>query len=264
MIRVALAGLLLPTLAQAGAWTRPPGEVFAQASLYTIAGAQAFQLKGDLGLRDVPTYTENSLQLYTEVGLINGLTAVVAIDALRRFSVGEDDNLGLADSQAGLRVALPLGFPLAFEALAVLPTSRVSDDAEGRLPLGYGEWGGDLRLSLGHAFGGSGWITGDAGVRLLTGNVPPTLVTTLGGGWRPTERILLEIVFRGFHPLADPEEAVPEDQYANRDDTRYVGYGLHLGFRLPADVWLGGGVEGGNGHEVANAPNLKLSVWRTF
>lgn len=243
--------------AQAGAWMRPVGGTYMQASAFYIAPIEVFGM--DDATRPIPEHSQLTLQAYAEHGLLPWLTLVGSLDGYRRFTSGSELNQGPGDTFLGVRVPLTLPIPAAMEVQAILPTGNIVSSSP-RIPLGYGVAGAAARVSVGYGFS-QGWLTAESGLQLLGGGAPATLIAGVSGGYTPLKRLRLEAAVRTVQPLGPPTIPIPDDQYTNRFDAHYIGYAGTISYRISGAIWMGLGIEKGLGaYQVPWGPNLKSSV----
>ncbi|MFN3200596.1 MAG: hypothetical protein ACE366_19510 [Bradymonadia bacterium] len=160
----------LSSIAHAQAWIRPAGEIYVNTSFTNLTGDQFYA--PDKSVQDIAsTYTQSSVNLYAEAGLIDKrLQLTFSGEVFRRNELeGQGATEGTGDLQAGLWVGLLQDGPIKLSAGLVvgLPTGDERPDAEGDdpvaddiarlLPTGDGEVDYEPRIIAGYGFGGGPW-----------------------------------------------------------------------------------------------------------
>jgi len=170
---------LFPTAASAGPWTRDLGHGYVNLAYARIAAKKLASLDG-VG-RDIAPYEQHAFQVYGEFGLIDRWLTATFEGQLFRWAqlTGQGSTYGLGDLRLGfwtglvtrpvrLTAALLLGIPSGDPAPLPGDAANGLDPADPRqreyatylkdvaaaLPTGDGEADVELRLSLGHSFGG--------------------------------------------------------------------------------------------------------------
>ncbi len=175
---VALCCLARTSAVFAGAWTQAPGAYYLKIAAHHLHTRDHFDASGirvpKLGRGEL---TDLGLQAYAEYGLRERLTLVAALpyrhleDQRKFFSgTGREQSRGFGDLELGMRWRLSAR-PLV-SAIAVGGTIPLgyAVDAGTRVPLGTGEFSGDIRLLLGRSLHPvPGYLTGELGYRVRGG-----------------------------------------------------------------------------------------------
>ncbi len=215
---IALAALLLPATALAGAWTRPVGNVYAKLAYGASTAADQYTFDG----RRKPyadnvegaSFFDRSAYAYAEGGALDGLTVIGGLSYKRVFVVDEAfryERTRLGDARLGLRadlgrwLALPWGLAWAAELRLDLPTGYVRNtvpapgagNVDGSLSIGvglgraafYAQGGLGLRVRT-PWYGLSGTVACNPGVHrgcvpAETADPGDELLARVEAGWTP-------------------------------------------------------------------------------
>lgn len=159
---VGLAALLLlvawPERARAGAWTRDQGEGTIRLRYATVGTDRFYDAEGD-SLRLPSRYRQHSLELYSEVGVVDRWLTLSLEGTLYRWNrFGGERSEGVGDLRVGAWSGLLVapGLRLTAGLLAGIPTGDDSNRIDnapagvvGNLPNGDGEFDLEGRLVLG-------------------------------------------------------------------------------------------------------------------
>lgn len=278
----ALVVLILPTLAEAGAWTRAPGSFYANLSYGRISSGTYFAPN----FEQVPIrrYTQHTLGFYGEAGVIERwLTVSLDAQLYRRNSLAQLGTTdGLSDAQLGfwtgllrsppfhlslgVLVGLPLGDPF--------PKAGPGADAEAAqiaasLPTGDGEVDVESRLALGTSFGGGRWplrhfLSLQVGYWLRTQGFADAFTYAFQLGfqfpWTFINRFWFIFRFHGVESFASNEEAAQNPTGLGNGVT-YTSYGFQALARLWKGVSVGVGIDSAlRARSVAAGANLRVLV----
>lgn len=268
-----LTALFVPSIADAQAWIRPPGGVYAKLSYRLIVADSFYTPDGStrgLGAQ----YRQHAIGLYAEAGVIERwLSLSVDGDIFRRSSLeGLAATQGLGDLRIGaytglvevpfrLALGVHLGIPTGddrpttgYVIAPPIPPDEL-DQAEleqtvNSLPTGDGEWDVAIRLYLGHAFSGGEhypfhhYVAADLGWWIRTQGFRQQLVyhAELGStpkrrGW---DRLQFIIRLNGVQAFRESVSAGA----GLGDGIRFLSPGLELSVRTAGQLRLGFSAEG--------------------
>ncbi len=265
---IALMGLTVATPAFGGAWTQAPGSGYAKVWNRTLVGRDAIRAdQFSAGLRLDDVYQDHQLQMYGELGLIEGVTWVGYVSPAGFTRFGEERRVYVGPAWTGLRARLvrsgnvvlsvqgtaggrpPVGDTPLFEGLqegqpivvrSTAPTGRA--DAELQLGIGLNPW----------------WVSMHAGARGFTSAVFGTALSGyVQAGRRIGPRAVVDVHFPIYWTLREIEEI---DLFGIAN-TRYVGFGLTGSYWLTDHLAVTGSIEG-VAVAVSNAatPSLNLGI----
>ncbi|CAN5536277.1 hypothetical protein BH10BAC6_BH10BAC6_02050 [soil metagenome] len=146
--------LCLPCIVSAqGGWIKKPGEGFVQVSGQTLSTSSAYDLQGVKTTTE--PFTNRSINLYGEVGILPDLMAVVGMPMYRSSAFASQSSAsGIGDVVLGVRCGIltedwPVAAGLTFE----LPTGNAkATDGVHRLPTGDEELNAWLNVGISHSF----------------------------------------------------------------------------------------------------------------
>ena len=165
---VLFISVAVPATGYGQAWTRGQGEGYVNVSVSTLSGDQLFGDDGEL--RDIPTYRQTIVGLYSELGLLDRwLTFTVNAELFRRNElVDQAATEGLGDLQLGLwsgiieapfrlTVGVLLGVPTGDDSPSVDNSDEDLQLDAASLPTGDGEFDVTPTVIFGLSFGGGFW-----------------------------------------------------------------------------------------------------------
>ncbi len=160
----------VPSVANAQAWTRDPGQAYLSLSVTRLSGNALFN--SDFSRQSLPfTYNQTLISTYGEVGIVKRwLTVSFNAELFRRNSLEDQGaTFGLGDIRLGfwsgvieapfrLTLGVDFGIPTGDNS----PDSDNPDDFQAQsisrsLPTGDGEFDVEPAVLLGHSFGGGSW-----------------------------------------------------------------------------------------------------------
>ena len=272
-----------PVSASAGAWTREPGGFFASVAYQRIS-AESFY-GPDFSKIPIRPYTQQSVSAYAELGVVQRwLTLMFDGQLYRRNSLdGQGFTDGLSDTRLGawtglvvtpvrLSFGLLLGLPTGDSAPKAGPgADRDAQHIAATLPTGDGEVDVELRLSLGHAFGGAkaGWplahyLQVDAGYWLRTAGFADAFTWAFELGtkfpWGFAERFWLIAKVFGVESFASSTEAAATFSGLGNGLT-FTAFGVQLHGRIHGGLGAAVQVDGAlRARGVAAGANLRFSL----
>lgn len=284
-----LAGLLLagltvaPTLAHAGAWTRDAGSFFLNLAYQRIAAESFFS--ADFSKVPIRPYTQQTVSVYAELGVVQRwLTLVFDGQLYRRNTLeGQGFTDGLSDTRIGAWTGLLVApVRLSFGLLVGLPTgdsapkAGAGADADAQhlaatLPTGDGEADVELRLSMGHSFGGGkkGWplahyLQVDAGYWLRTSGFADAFTWALEVGtkfpWTFVERFWVIAKVFGVESFTGSDGAAATFTGLGNGLT-FTAFGVQLYGRIYKGLGAAVQVDGAfRARGVAAGANLRFSL----
>lgn len=243
------------TSARAQAWIHEPGSGYAELSFRTISGDRFYGSEGDT--RELrTTYSQSTLQMYGEVGLVPRWLQVVVSGEVFRYNklARQGATSGLGDTglgvwtglyqqnlkvSAGLRTEFPTGDPKP-SAPGDNPQTEIIANS---LPTGDGTFDLAPSLALGYSTGGDGsvrtYVTSTGRYQLRLGGNPDAVQWRVEAGIQFPVRVLDRIWFagriRGLHPLS---EAAQGSFSGLSGGTAHVSPGVSIS----ADLFEGFGV----------------------
>jgi hypothetical protein len=234
-VLAALAVLMGPGAARAGAWVPDPGHGYADLQGVVFpGGTHAF------GATD-PLFQLGAYG-YVEVGAAGGWLAALARAPLYVHTFLPRQGLdrgGFGDLGLGARVGLHRGaWPVAVEAWASFPTGR----GDGVLPTGFGTWGATGGLYVGHGFS-KGWWAQAGALGEWYATYGPALRVEVGAGkglskhWSIDGTAILRFAF-------GPPSGVPERVFY-RSDERWGSVDLRVRYAITAVVSVFAGLDAG-------------------
>ncbi len=281
-MRLALALLLLPSLAHAGAWTRDQGHFYVGTSYLRISAEKYYS--PDFSVVPIVPYSQHVWSFYSEVGIIRRwLTATIEGTLFRWNGIEEmGHTYGLGDWRVGawtglvdkpvrfsfgLTVGIPTGDPLPQAPAGADPDAQLIARS---LPTGDGEWDVEGRFALGYSFSGARrwpvvhYLAAEAGIWLRTAGFSHGFVYKLELGtrfpWKFIDRFWLILRLSGLESFASNQEAA----------MNATGLGNGVTFLAPGvevygRVWRGLGANLGvdsalRGRSVAAAVQLKVGL----
>lgn len=154
VLSVLVVLLCLPRLALAqGGWIKKPGEGFAQVSVQTLSTSSAYDLQGVKTTTE--PFTNRSVNLYGEVGILPSIMAVVGMPVYRTSAFSTQPSVGgIGDVVLGVRCGIltedwPVAAGLTFE----IPTGNAqATDGVHQLPTGDEELNAWLNVGISHSF----------------------------------------------------------------------------------------------------------------
>lgn len=241
---------LLPASAHAGAWTKPPGEGWAALSYERYRTTTKFDESGskvDLALDG--EFVKQSLRLYTEIGVLDRVTAFgnFYYDFL---SYGQSDlrfpleNSGFSDQEAGVRYGLfeqpiALASQLSLHFPAGYDTDVPSPPAEQPPLLGTGEWGAEFRIAAGRGLGRDltlGFVNAEVGYNTRWSGFADQLKLEVTIGYKRIPRTELNVVWNYTNTFGEVPSAGSQVQASN--PLVFSIYDLHrLELRAVVRVW---------------------------
>lgn len=274
----------LPELhAHAGAWTRDEGSFFASLS-YQRIGAGAFY-GPDFSKIAIRPYSQQTVSAYAEAGVISRwLTLVFDGQLYRRNTLeGQGATDGLSDLRIGAwtglvvaPVRLSLGLLVGLPTGDSRPRGPASDpDAQeiaNVLPTGDGEVDVELRVSLGHAFGGgkSAWplqhyLQVDAGYWLRTKGFADAFTWAIEAGtkfpWPFVDRFWIIAKMFGVESFADRESLAAVGFSGLGNGVTFTAFGLQVYGAVYGGFGLAVQVDGAfRARGVAAGANLRASL----
>lgn len=243
--------------ARAQAWIHDPGSGYAELSFRTISGDSFYTSDGDTRpLRT--TYTQSTLQMYGEVGVVPRWLQVVVDGEIYRYNelAQQGATSGLGDTRlglwtglyqkevkvsAGVRTEFPTGDPEP-SAPGDNPQTEIIANS---LPTGDGAFDIAPSLALGYSLGGAdtvrSYLTGTGRYAFRLGGRPDAVEWRAEVGVQFPIQVLDRFWFagrvRGLHPLADASE---------RSFSGLSGGAAHVspGLTVSAEIFEGFGLRG--------------------
>ena len=165
MKKFLLAALLLSTTitsrAEAGPWTKAPGEGYAKVSTAVYTTSE-HMISSPTGLQYIDgAYVGSYTGVYTELGILPNLMGLVSLPFVYGMNLGPGDetytNAGVGDVDFGAQLALPTPFTSALKVVVKVPFySNLAAGIEGSPDyhpyLGEGQVDVTAWLSVGHSF----------------------------------------------------------------------------------------------------------------
>lgn len=246
-----VALLALPSVAHAGPWATPAGDVYAKASTRLLLGAR--YTDGTGATTPIRGYRELTSSLFGEVGLGGDLTLLLSWDVARWFSIEGTEKRSLlrpGDARAGLRYsALRFGGggALAFEGWVGAPiasrapiASLANEDGATIAELRAGPGVFDLvgRAEIGWAWSAAwtsaalGWVQRFGGYDGLF-----DWRAEAGARWWRMQGVLR---LGGRHAIDTARAERVENPAGQTNGTSFTSTILEIG-ASPADQWLVGG-----------------------
>ena len=280
---LALALLLTAGSAVANPWTRDQGSGYVNVSYQRIAAGSFFGPKGDKVTFNGTSFTQQTLNLYAEVGIIDRwLTATLESTVFRH---GKLDNQGATQGLGDLRLGFWSGLlrrgslRVSAGVLVGLPTGDDEPSVEGdpqaniiarSLPTGDGEVDLEARVGLGYSFGGpqSAWplrhyVRAEVGYWLRTKGFFDAFnylfEVGLQAPWAVVDRFWVIERFFGSESFAGDE--APAGFAGLGNGVTYTSYGLELHGR----IWRGLGASASfagafRARNVAAGAQLKFAL----
>lgn len=211
---ILLAVMAFPADADAAAWTREPGEVYAKAAAGRLEASEMYDDQGSVRpLQDSllyadPSYREVGAGLYLEYGLHRALTLVASLplklasqEAEGRLGAPdiEGEAFGLGAVRLGMRVPLHRGaWRASLEPEWWIPLYGEPDRVEDpRLGTGFMDLGAAVSLGTGVP-SLSGYAQATAGYRLRGGSTPEEAYWDLEVGSEPIPRLMFRVRYDGL------------------------------------------------------------------
>lgn len=252
-----LAPFVAAPTARATAWTQAEGRCYLKVWARAMFGSGAYQ---STGLRDdrqgIVDYQDVQAALYAECGLHPQLT-VLAFGTPIAYANAGRDTAYMGPLGAGLRLdpvgdggpwrfalqasysyAPPVGDQVLFEEAGASPRVFYRPALENHA--------GELTLQLGRGFAisddVSGWFVSYAGARLNSGEgMDAAIVASLQVGMTFWGWLTAELHLPFYEPFGQP---IDETNIAGVGQTRYLGFGLGLGFRVIEQLAIHVGIDG--------------------
>lgn len=243
--------------ANAQAWIHEPGSGYGEVSFRTISGDQFFGSEGEV--RDLrTTYSQSTLQLYGEVGVVPRWLQVVVDGEIFRYNelARQGATSGLGDMRlglwtglyqrdvkisAGLRTEFPTGDPEP-SAPGDNPQTEIIANS---LPTGDGAFDLAPSLAVGYGVGGENrvrsYLTGVGRYAIRFGGRSDAVEWRAEVGVQFPFPVLNRFWFagriRGLHPLSDS---------SGRSFSGLSGGAAHVspGFSMRAEIFRGFGLQG--------------------
>jgi hypothetical protein len=275
-----LALALCPVLAHAGAWTRDSGGFYLNASYARISTGTLYA--ADFSKVPIIPYTQHSVGLYGEVGIVSRwLTAVLDAQVYRR-NVLQDQGLteGLSDVRVGFwtglltsPVRLSLGLLFGLPTGDSGPKARPGADSDAQitarsLPTGDGEFDVEARLAFGYSFGIRRWlahyIVAEAGYWTRTRGFADALTYNFELGIKVPrtffDRFWIIARFFGVESFASQEEASMTATGLGNGVT-YNAFGVQLFGRIWKALGASIGVDSAfRARSIAAGRNLRFTL----
>lgn len=189
-------------------FTKDPGQLYVKLAVSTFTSNDFYDLSGRLNDRG-QDFTQRSLGLYAEYGIVEGLTASANVPVVRMNAYANTDSaVGLGDVELSLKYGFRVaGFHLSASVSPELPlgdsdaTVTTESGLNLVLPTGDGEFNVWTRLAVSRPFGVVAWMDGWAsagiGYNLRTEGFADQI--GYGGelGFRLFERAYLQFRVRG-------------------------------------------------------------------
>lgn len=165
------AGLLAPTVANAGPWTLKQGKTYNKPAVNYFVGDSIFGTQQE----GFDRFEDLNFTFYNETGITDDLSFILSVpikEIIRRDRnaagvIAARRTSGVGDIDLGLRYNLSKGpIVVAVQGLVKLPYAY---NANNPLPLGNGQEDFEGRLQLGRSFGKSGYVVVEAGYRIRFG-----------------------------------------------------------------------------------------------
>ncbi len=208
---IAASMMMVPTVANAGAWTAPKGAVYSKSALNYFATTDRFgELDGFERFRDV------NFTYYTEYGIQDNLTffGAAAVKDLRNTADGvTTDNFGVGDVDLGLRYRLVDG-PFIFSVQGLFKAPWLYDE-DADLPLGNGQIDVEGRALLGKSLGKLGYFGIEAGYRFRAEDPVDEFRYLVEYGFDLSDNIYLRTKLDGTLGLGDVEDFADSANVAN-------------------------------------------------
>jgi len=155
--------MFTPTLAHAGAWTAPKGDVYLKGAVNYFETSSRF---GPDDLGGFENFRDLNFNVYLEYGLQDNLTffTTTSLKDIENTANGvTTSNSGIADVDLGLRYNLSSG-PTVISVQGLFKAPFLYS-ADSDLPLGNGQVDLEGKLLIGRSFGSAGYIGLEAGYR---------------------------------------------------------------------------------------------------
>jgi hypothetical protein len=279
---LALALLVAPSLAHAGAWTRDAGHFYINTSYSRIAASSVFDANFDV-VHTKP-YEQHVWGLYGEIGVIDRwLTATVEGTLYRRNEIVDQGHTeGMGDWRVGVwsglvtkPLRLAIGTTLGIPVGDPYPSAGRTADSGAQqiarsLPTGDGEWDVEWRAALGYSFGGvrrwplEHFLIVEAGYWLRTHGFSDAFVYRLTLGikfpWRFVERFWVQLSIRGVESFASAAEA-SRDATGLGNGVSFLAPGLELYGRIYRGLGASIGADTAvRARSVAAGAQLKVAI----
>jgi len=153
----------MPTLAHAGAWTAPKGDVYLKGAVNYFETSSRF---GPDDLAGFENFKDLNFNVYLEYGLQDNLTffTTTAFKDIENTASGvTTSNSGIADVDLGLRYNLT-NEPAVISIQGLFKAPFLYDE-NASLPLGNGQIDLEGKLLIGKSFGAAGYAGLEAGYR---------------------------------------------------------------------------------------------------
>jgi hypothetical protein len=287
LVLVVAAGIVSSaSRAEAGPWTPAPKRGYVKAWARWLPGFGYRDGGGEK--RDYGSYHEVSLNLYAELGLVEGLALTLHAPLVQLFvledprSGGSTTHVLPGDPAVGLRWRFLSGWlTAALEAAVRFPLAS-SDDLQpvfadepnepdptariGALRGGAGVFDFPLGVAFGHGWRG-GFVEGSVGMILRTGGYKHDVYWTLAAGldfsasWRGRVRL------SGRHATGLGGDAPKHDSPSGiGNGTGYGGFALEIDYKLDERWAIGAVLEGGLFalRRQTGGPVINLAISTTF
>jgi hypothetical protein len=243
--------LLVPAVAEAGAWLQPRGASYLKVAGVHSATTDRIDCHGNSEPAEPfgGTYSERKIFLYGEYGWTGALTAVGSFGFGEQEIVDADVPDYGTRSSGDLRMGLRWGvrrdpqLPVSIESLISIPTYPSTDvtlpvgQREQFLPAGSGQLELEIRMQAGISFWPApGYANLDAGYRARGGSFGDQwlLAAELGA---TLDRFFTKVEVRGIWPNGDPCSTGAAGSVSL--DERSLRLGPEASVRVAGDWWVG-------------------------
>ncbi|MBK8011645.1 MAG: hypothetical protein IPK13_09850 [Deltaproteobacteria bacterium] len=260
--------LLGSTSSADAAWTQARGRLYLKTWNRSIVGRAAYVRARDIqGTADV--YQDHQLNIYGELGLTPDVTFVLQ-SVLVGFARYGGRSVGyFGGVRAGARFALADGFPLALEVqLGAQPGAerlgmgKLSESGQSYvITPSIGTAVGSAQLQAGHSWvstknEGSTWIVAALGTTVFSnGALSPAFIGSAKLGHGFASGLSLDVHLPWYHSV----KVDPTVNVLGSGDTRYLGIGLGVSYRIVGALALNASADGVF-YAWSNAATPSLSV----
>ena len=264
---VAGAQAFAPSATEAGPWALGRGHVYSKLSYQRLRSEKYAQPDGTVF--DIPTFSNDNVDLYVAAGVSDALTLTLGVPLLRSSDLDDQpDELGresgFGDLQLGLEAQLAKRGRFVFGARGVVqfPTGdeTVSDGLQAQ---GSGVWESVGLLTVGTSlWGGKGWAQAEAGYQYRGGGLKDGFQYAVQVGWNANGRTWLSANLRGVEPFSQEPGDIPAGSLTGVGDrTTYVVVGPSLFVRLGAGLGLQLDLEGAfHTRNLAKGPQFRAGL----
>ena len=270
---------LSPSIAEAQAWTRDQGGVYAGLSYRWISASAYYDRNGDRV--EGPRFTQHTLGLYGEVGAIdrwlmftlegelfrqNEFADLATVRGVGDWKIGAWT--GLLEAPFRLSLGVTLGLPFGrSNPSADADASQEERDATAMLPTGGGEWDVSFRLAAGYSHQWddifSLYTIAEFGYVLRTSGFVDQIAYRAELGFKVPREIIdrFLLIFRvtGLESLETPARDIGPTGIG--DGVSGTFWGVELAARLHDELYLGVGFESAfRAENLPAAPALKVSI----